>query len=58
LRQADEIKMMYKDYKKLADYAVEIPDKTYIVEVPKNITEIDFQFFTALSENIKIIFAV
>lgn len=58
LRQADEIKMMYKDYKKLADYAIEMPDKTYIVEVPKNITEIDFQFFTALSESIKIIFAV
>lgn len=35
LRQADEIKMQYKDKDRLIDYIEEFPDKTFILSIPK-----------------------
>ena len=58
LRQADEIKMQYQDRRRLIDYAVEMPEKTYIVEVPKSVLELDLQLFTTLSESTNLILAL
>ena len=37
LQQADEIKMMYQDRERLIDYIEELSDKTFILEIPKEV---------------------
>ena len=35
LRNADEIKVEYRDRQKMLDFIEDLPDKTYILEIPK-----------------------
>lgn len=58
LRKADEIKMKYKDRERLMDYVKELPDKTFIIEVPKEELELDMNLFDALQGDFHIIFAI
>jgi hypothetical protein len=48
---------MYKDRERLIDYVKEIPDKTFIIEIPKGLDP-DMNLFDALQGEFHIIFAI
>lgn len=52
LRQADEIKMEYRDRQKLLDYIEDLPEKTYILEIPKGTMDIDWDFLKMISDKV------
>ena len=60
LSQADEIKIMYQDKEKLIDYIEEFGDKTFILEIPKEITskEINWDLYKTYSEKVNFIFCL
>lgn len=47
LKQADQIKMNYVDRDKLIDYIEELPDKEFILCVPKEVTELNWELIKA-----------
>ena len=51
LKQADEIKMKYEDRERAIDYIQAFPEKTIIIEVPKDIEEIEWKLLDAYNEN-------
>lgn len=55
LRKADEIKVEYRDKNKIFDFIEELADKTFILEIPKNIENIDWAELKMFSEKIELI---
>ena len=57
LSKADEIKMLYQDREKLIDYIKDYSDKTFILEIPKEITAdmIEWDLYEAYSTEINFI---
>lgn len=58
LQKADQIKLNYIDRARLIDYAVNFPNKTFILYVPKEQIEIDWELYSQLSEEINLIFCI
>lgn len=60
LRRADQIKMLYQDRERLIDYIEDLADKTFILEIPKDITEedIDWELYTAYAEKVDFMFCI
>lgn len=60
LQQADEIKMLYQDRDKLIDYIKDLSDKTFILEVPKEIelNEADWNLYKAYSEKVNFMLCI
>ena len=60
LQQADEIKMMYQDRERLIDYIEELSDKTFILEIPKEVVseDIDWDLYKAYSEKVNFILCI
>ena len=60
LKQVDEIKMMYQDREKLIDYVEELNDKTFILEIPKEIMSesIEWDLYKAYSEKVNFILCI
>lgn len=55
LRQADEIKMKYADRDRAIDYIKEFPDKTIIIEIPKDVEDIDWKLLEAYNQEITLV---
>ena len=55
IKKADEIKMRFNDKDRLIDYVEEFKDKTFILEVPAEIKELDWKLITAYSEKVNFI---
>ena len=55
LRKTDEIKVEYRDRNKMFDFIEELPDKTYILEVPKDTENIDWTELQMFSEKVNFI---
>ena len=58
LRNADEIKVGYRDRQKMLDFVEDLPDKTYILEIPKGTENIDWEFLKMLAEKVDFILCV
>lgn len=60
LSQADEIKMQYRDRDRLIDYTTEFNDKTFILEVPKEINsdEINWELYKAYSDKVNFMLCI
>lgn len=58
LRQADEIKMQYKDKDRLIDYIEEFSDKTFILSIPKEEQELDWELFKTYTEKVNFILCI
>ena len=58
LAQADEIKMAYKDRDRLIDYTEEFSEKTFILEIPKEETEIDWKILKVYAEKVNFMLAL
>lgn len=60
LTQADQIKMLYQDRERLIDYIDELHDKTFILDIPKDVTteEIDWKLYQAYAEKVDFIFCL
>lgn len=52
LKQADEIKMQYKDCERILDYIEEFSNKTFIVEIPKDEIGIDWSLLNVFKEKL------
>ena len=52
LRQADEIKMQYKDCERILDYIEEFSNKTFIVEISKDEIEINWSLLNVFKEKL------
>lgn len=55
LKKCDEIKMAYADKDRIIDYIEALPTKTIILEVPKEVQELNWNLFQKYSENINFI---
>lgn len=55
LREADEIKMKYVDKERAIDFIKEYPEKTIIIEIPKDIDVIDWTLLDAYNDAATII---
>jgi hypothetical protein len=55
LRKADEIKMIYNDIERIIDYIVAFPDKTIIIDIPKNLLTVDWELLVKYSQGIDLI---
>lgn len=55
LKQADEIKIKYKDKGILIDYIEEFPDKVFILEIPEEETEINWELLRSYTNKVKLI---
>ncbi len=58
LRQADEIKVKFQDIDKIIDYIKEIPDKTIIYEIPKDVIDVDWKLLETYSSQITLVIAL
>ena len=58
IKKADEIKMRYNDKDRLIDYVEEFKDKTFILEVPTEVKELDWQLLKAYNEKVNFIICV
>lgn len=60
LKQADEIKMAYHDKEKLIDYIEEFADKTFILEIPKDIStdDIEWDIYKSYAEKVNFILCI
>lgn len=58
LKKADEIKLQYKDRDILLDYTQEMPDKTFILYVPKSEIELDWELYRAYSSKVNFILCI
>lgn len=60
LKKCDEVRMKYKDAGRMFDYMEQIPDKTFIFNIPATTLpeEIDWRLFNAFQEKVKIIFCI
>lgn len=50
LRQADEIKMKYQDRERAIDYIKDMPNKTIIIDIPKDVGEIEWKLLDAYNQ--------
>lgn len=55
LKQADEIKMYYSDKDRIIDYIEDFPDKTIILEVPKDIENLNWTLFEMYAKRINFV---
>lgn len=55
LREADEIRLNYIDKAKIIDIAMDMPDKTIILMIPKDEPTIDWTYISNCAESISII---
>ena len=60
LSQADEIKMQYRDRDRLIDYTQEFTDKTFILEVPKEISsdEMNWELYKAYADKVNFMLCI
>lgn len=60
LKQADEIKFLYKDKDRLIDYIEEFSDKTFILIIPKGVeaSDISWELYRTYSEKVNFILAL
>lgn len=60
LKKCDEIRMRFQDIEKLIDYAREIPNKTYIIDIPKTVLpeDINWRLLEAFQETSTIILCI
>lgn len=58
LAKVDEIKMEYRDIDKIFDYMKEFPDKTFIIEIPKDQNNIDWSLINNFNQSINLILAL
>lgn len=55
LRKADEIRMQYRDKDRLIDYIEEFSDKTFILDIPKGVKDLDWDLYKTYSEKVDFI---
>lgn len=55
IKLADEIKMKYVDRERAIDYIKDYPDKTIIIEIPKDVTDIDWKLLDAYNKEVTLI---
>ena len=58
LKKADEIKLQYKDRDILFDYIKEMPDKLYILHIPKEEVELDWTLLRAHASNVNLMLCI
>lgn len=60
LKKCDEIRMKFQDIERIIDYIQEMPDKTYIIEVPKNVLpeSINWKLIQAFQETSNIVLCI
>ena len=58
LKQADEVKMRYSDINKIFDFITDLPDKTIILEVPKEETNLDWNTLEMYNEKLDFVLCI
>lgn len=58
LKKCDEIKMRYEDRERIIDYIEVLPDKTIILEIPREVRDINWQLYEMYAEKINFILCV
>ena len=58
LKKVEEIKMEYRDREKILDYVEQIPEKTIILHIPKDTTDLNWNLYKMYSEKINFILEI